>query len=46
MDRRSTNPTKGRFEGVIAGRPFSYAIIGSDPQGLNYNWFEGQGPTR
>jgi len=46
MDRRSTNPTRGRFQGVIADRPFSYAIIGSDPQGLNYNWFEGQGPPR
>lgn len=44
MDRRSGNPTKSLFTRVIQAEPFSYAIIGSDPKGLNYNWFAGHGP--
>jgi hypothetical protein len=45
MDRRSTNPTKGEFVRVTQAEPFSYAIIGSDKKGLNYNWFAGLAPS-
>jgi len=45
MVRQSTAPTRGRFEEVIRHRPFSYAILGSGPQSLNYNWFEGNAPA-
>jgi hypothetical protein len=39
MRRESGKPTKTLFSSVMPQRPFSYAIIGSDQQGLNYNWF-------
>lgn len=44
MDRRSGKPNKGPFTRVIEAQPFSYAIIGSDDKGLNYNWFAGRTP--
>jgi len=44
MDRHSTKPTKGNFQTVVDAEPFSYAIIGGDDKGLNYNWFEGHTP--
>jgi hypothetical protein len=39
MKRKSGKPTKGNFLSVVEKRPFSYAIIGSDEAGFNYNWF-------
>jgi hypothetical protein len=44
MSRHSGNPTKALFTRVIQAGPFSYAIIGSGPKGLNYNWFAGHVP--
>jgi hypothetical protein len=44
MDRRSGKPTKGNFTKIIEAEPFSYAIIGSDDKGFNYNWFAGRTP--
>jgi len=44
MDRQSGKPTKGNFTKVIEDKPFSYAIIGSDDNGFNYNWFADRTP--
>ncbi|MFP3896955.1 MAG: hypothetical protein ACLFV5_09015 [Anaerolineales bacterium] len=36
LKRGSMRPTKGRFENLMKKRPFSYAIISSSDEGLNY----------
>jgi hypothetical protein len=45
MERGSGKPTKGNFLRIIEAKPFSYAIIGSDAKGFNYNWFAGHVPS-